>query len=374
MADEEEEGNLLERDRANRIRRFYSTPGHPTAYSAPRTVARHFGISEKRAKEILEHHDGYNLHREYKRPKQFNPYYVHSRRKQVQCDLIDISRLAAENDGTRFLLLLIDIFTKKVWLYPLPSKKATDMETVFKKWLDSLQTKPEIVKSDLGVEFKNRKIQSLLREHGIEWQPAHGTLKAAIAERANKTLQILIYKHLSTHETLRYIDQLDNLVRTYNRRPHRTLEGMTPSAADLPRNEARVQQIFHHRYQQLGRNRSIPKFAVGNIVRVKTDPHKISQNRRAYAEQFTGEYFKIVRINRTMAVPMYYLRSINNNDMIEGAFYGEELQRQRGNVWKIERVLARRTRRGVAEVKVKWKNFSDDHNSWIPERDIVQRF
>jgi hypothetical protein len=111
-----------------------------------------------------------------------------------------------------------------------------------------------------------------------------------------------------------------------------------------------------------------------DLVRVKTDPHKISQNRRAYAEQFTGEYFKIVRINRTMAVPMYYLRSINNNDMIEGAFYGEELQRQRGNVWKIERVLARRTRRGVAEVKVKWKNFSDDHNSWIPERDIVQRF
>jgi transposase InsO family protein/ribosomal protein L19 len=372
--EEEEEGNLLERDRANRIRRFYATPGHPIAFSAPKTVAQHFGISEKQAKKILEYHDGYNLHREYKRPKRFNPYYVHSRREQVQCDLIDISRISAANDGIRFLLLLIDIFTKKVWVFPLKSKKAVEMEAVFQKWLDGLRTKPEIVKSDLGLEFKNHRVQRVLQEQGIEWQPAHGTLKAAIAERANKTIQVLIYKFLSTHETLRYIDKLDKLVQTYNRRPHRTLEGMTPATADLPANESLVQQIFHHRYQQLGRNRSVPKFAVGDTVRVKTDPHKISQNRRAYAEQFTGEYFKVVRINRTMPTPMFYLRSLDSGDVIEGAFYAEELQRQRGNVWKIERVLARRTRRGVRELKVKWKNFSDSHNSWIPETNIVQRF
>lgn len=374
MPREERGETLAERNRGDRIRKLYSSPGHPVAYSGPKTVAAHFGISLKRAREILEHHDGYNLHREYKRPKKYNPYYVHKRRKEVQGDLIDISKISAENDGVRFLLLLIDIFTKKVWVLPLQSKRATDMEAAFRQWLGSLRTKPEILKSDLGLEFRCRAVQRVLQENGVEWQPAHGTLKAAIAERANKTIQVLIYKHLTTHETVRYIDKLPLLVRTYNRRPHRTLEGMTPASADRPRNEGLVQQIFHDRYRRLGRARSEPKFAVGDVVRVKTDPHKISANRRAYAEQFGGEYFTVARINRTMAVPMYYLRSMDNQEVIEGAFYANELQRQRGNVWKIERVIARRTRRGVREIKVKWKYFSDAHNEWIPETNIVQNF
>ncbi len=359
---------------AERIRRAFSTPGHPTAFSAPGTVSDYFGISQKRAKEILEEHDGYNLHREFKKPKRYNPYYVHERRKQVQGDLIDISRISGENDGIRFLLLLIDIFTKKIWVYPLKTKSAKDMDEAMEKWLSSLRTVPKILMTDLGQEFRARRVQQRIRDYGVEWQPARGTMKAAIAERANKTIQILIYKYLTTKETLRYIDKLDQLVQTYNHRPHRTLEGMTPVFADIPRNERRVQMIFHTRFEKLGRTRRAPKFAVGDTVRVKTDPHKISQNRRAYAEQFGGEYFKVVRINRNMAVPMYHLRSMDSGDVIEGAFYANELQRQRGDVWKVEDIVGRRTRRGVREIKVKWKYFSPRWNQWIPERNIVQRF
>jgi hypothetical protein len=214
-----------------------------------------------------------------------------------------------------------------------------------------------------------------LHSAGIVWEPVNGTMKAAVAERANKTLQILIYKHLSAKETLRYIDVLPRLVQTYNKRPHRSLDGMTPNFADLPRNEHLVQGVAHQKYAELAQKRKQPKFAVGDVVRVKTDPHKISQNRRAYAEQYTGEYFTVDSINRTLPIPMYYLRSLNTNDLIDGAFYAEELQRQRGDVWKVESILDERTnRRGVREVLVKWKYFGDAHNSWIPRMNIVRRY
>jgi len=357
-----------------RVLRAYTNPGHAVAYSAPATVAKYFGISKKRAKYFLEHSEGYTLHREYKKPSTYNPYYVHNRREQVQADLIDIARIAPNNDGVRFLLLIIDIFTKKVWLYPLIRKTAQEMKHALETWLATLRVKPSKFVSDRGLEFLAGSVQAVLRSANIEWQPANGTMKAAVAERANKTIQILIYKYLTENETLRYIDVLPRLVTTYNRRTHRSLDGMTPNQADAPQNEHLVQAIAHERYAKLGQKRRSPRFKLGDLVRVKTDPHKISQNRRAYAEQYTGEYFSIARINRTLPIPMFYLRSLNTGDLIEGAFYAEELQRQRGDIWKVETILRERTRRGVREVFVKWKHFDARWNSWIPRANIVREF
>ena len=235
-----------------RVLRAYTNPGHVVAYSAPATVAKYFGISPKRAKYFLEHNEGYTLHREYKRPSTYNPYYVHNRRDQVQADLIDIARIATKNDGVKFLLLIIDIFTKKVWVYPLIRKTAGEMKQALQTWLNGLQVKPSKFVSDRGLEFLAASTQLLLRNANIEWQPANGTMKAAVAERANKTIQILIYKYLTENETLRYIDVLPRLIATYNRRPHRSLDGMSPNQADAPRNEHLVQAVAHERYAKLG--------------------------------------------------------------------------------------------------------------------------
>lgn len=358
-----------------RILRSYVTPGHPVAFSAPARVAAHFSISESKAKALLEEVEGYTLHREFKQPKYYNPYYVHGRREQAQADLVDVARLAADNDGVTFLLVLIDIMTKRMWVYPLQNKNGETMRAVMDRWLRSLRTKPEKLMTDRGNEFTARRVQQVFRQHNVEWQPANGTLKASIAERVNKTLQILMYKYMTENETTRYLDKLPALVRTYNHRAHRTLEGMTPSEADKPRNEARLRAIFHSKYEKIGRRRKVNlPFKVGDVVRIKSDPKKITAAARAYAQQFKGEYFRIVRINRTLPIALYYLRSNDNDDYIEGGFYANELQRQRGDVYKIEAELGRRVRRGVREILVKWKYFGPRWNQWIPEADVRRVF
>lgn len=358
----------------DRVIRAYTSPGNPIAYSSPARVAKHFQISVKKAKEILEHTEGYTLHREYKSPKQYNPYYVHERREQIQGDLIDVSVISNDNNNVKFLLVLIDIFTKRLWVYPLQNKNARTMTQIMRRWLQSLDVIPKKIMTDKGTEFTNRSVQQLLRSYNVEWQAAIGTVKACIAERVNKTLQILIYKYLTENETLKYIDILPDLVITYNTRGHRTLEGMTPEEADLPDNEARVQAIFHEKYDQIGRQRKLPRFNVGNLVRIKTLPKKISNESRAYAEQFKGEYFNIIRINRTLPIPLYYLRSTDTGEIIEGGFYANELQRVRGDLYKIERVLRERVRRGRRELFVKWRYFGPQWNEWIPAANVARVF
>jgi len=304
----------------------------------------------------------------------YNPYYVHNRRDLAQADLIDISRIKNANDGIRFLLLIIDLFSKRVWLYPLRSKSAADMVVAMRSWINSLDTPFRICQTDRGLEFRCAPVQALLQDAGIEWQPADGTMKAAVAERANKTIQILIYKYLSENETLRYIDVLSRLVDTYNKRMHRSLDGMAPFTADIPENEILVQQVHHARYGKLGAFRKAPKFKVGDVVKVKILAHKISQNSRAYAEQFSGEYFRVARINRSLPFPLYFLKSLDTQENIVGGFYAEELQRVRGSVFKVEAILDERTRRGVREVLIKWKNFGPRWNSWEPRRNITRTF
>ncbi len=359
-----------------RVIRAYTTPGHPTAYSTPARVADHFGISRARAKKILEHVEGYTLHREYKQPRVYNPYYVHNRREQVQADLIDISKIHASNDGVKYLLVLIDIFTKRLWVYPLRDKSGRAVLEAVRAWLAALDRPPRKLMTDRGREFTNRAVRQLLASRGVEWQPADGTLKACVAERVNKTLQVLIYKHLTENETTRYINVLPGLVRTYNTRGHRTLQGMTPEDADLPENEHAVQAIFHQVYTKRARHRrSRLPFQVGDLVRLKTDAKKISSSARAYAEQFHGEYYRIVRINRTLPIALYYLKSLDTGEMVKGGLYATELQRQRGNVFKIERVLARRMRRGRLWLKVKWKYFNDPRNvEWIDAATVQRVF
>ena len=357
------------------VRAVFTQPGHPVAFSTPARIAKHFGVSLRKAKEALEYLDPYTLHREYKQPRFYNPYYVHGRREQVQADLIDVSKLKRQNGGVCFLLLLIDIMTKKMWVYPLKNKSAREMKTKMARWVADIDVLPEKLMTDRGTEFTNGQVQELLRSNGIEWQASNGVAKAAIAERANKTLQILMYKYLTERETWKYADVLDRLVDTYNGRGHRTLKGMTPDEADLPENEARVQAIFNERYAKAAERRRLKlPFKVGDMVRIKTEAKNVSSSNRAYAEQFHGEYFVVHSINRRMPVAMYKLESMDTGEVIQGSFYKEEMQRVRGDVFKVERVLGRRRRRGVLEYKVRWLFFGPRHDSWVPAGNLTADF
>lgn len=355
--------------RARAIKSNYVKPGHSSAFSAPGNVARANNISYARARKLLEEIDSYVTHREYKRPATFNPYFIYRRRELVQADLIDIASLRNLNRGVRYLLLIIDCFSRKIWVYPLRQKNAQTMRRALTLWLDEIgHPAPAVFSTDAGLEFRNAPVLNLLRQRGVDPQIATGTCKAAIAERANKTLQIILYKYMTENQTGRYLRELPDLVASYNRRGHRTLEYMTPNAADLARNERRVRGIHAARYARVKRKRV--KFKLGQVVRIKFESKALSRQSRAYNPQFKGEYFVIRRINRRLPIPLFYLKSMNDNEIIEGGFYSNELTAARSDVFKIARVLAVRGDGPNRQVLVRWLHFGPQWDLWIPETNI----
>ena len=59
------------------------------------------------------------------------------------------------NKGFRFLLCVIDIFSKYAWVVPLKDKKGVSIVDAFQKILNDLDRKPNKIWADKGSEFYN---------------------------------------------------------------------------------------------------------------------------------------------------------------------------------------------------------------------------
>ena len=364
------------------IKKIYTTIGHPVAFSNAQTVFTYLKnqsnlTSLTTIKEALAEIDAYTLHVEKKRPRVSNPFFVYERRSQCQLDLFDLAKLSDYNDGIKYILLLIDVFSRKVYLKPLPNKKAISVKNKLNEILSSIKGKMfTYILSDFGSEIHNSQVKALLKEYNIRLDGTYGLHHAAIAERAGKSIQILIFKMLSQNETLRYINSLNKIAETYNNRPHRSLNKYSPNEADLKNNEVKIRAIHNMRYNKIREARKKPIFKKNDIVRVKTLAKKPSSSSRAYAETAHEELFTIEKVHTRLPIPRYSIKSTDTNEIIKGTFLECELVKiiNTNDEYKIEKILRKKGKGHKMQYFVKWKNFSNEHNSWIPAKNITQTY
>ena len=136
---------------------------------------------------------------------------------------------------------------------------------------------------------------------------------------------------------------------------------MTPTAASRKEHEAKV---FWNLYGDLPPMQR-PRFRVGDKVRITK---KKSTFEKGYTPRWTEEVFTISQ-QLNPQPPTYRLKDFNGEE-IQGSFYEPELQHTDQEVYRIEKVLRRRTRNGVKEVFVKWKGYPTFFNSWIKKSDM----
>ena len=70
-------------------------------------------------------------------------------------DLADMQLISKFNRGFRFLLCVIDIFSKYAWVVPLKDKKGISIVNAFQKILKKSDRKPNKIWVDKGSEFYN---------------------------------------------------------------------------------------------------------------------------------------------------------------------------------------------------------------------------
>ena len=91
------------------------------------------------------------------------------------------------NKGFRFLLCVIDIFSKYAWVVPLKDKKGVSIVDAFQKTLDNSGRKPNKIWVDKGSEFYNSFFKKWLKDNDIEIYSIHNKGKSIVVERFIRT-------------------------------------------------------------------------------------------------------------------------------------------------------------------------------------------
>lgn len=356
------------------LRRAYTTPGEKVAFSGLTNAKREYPrLKERQISDVLSSVHTYTLHREVKRVNVFNPFFIYNLRQQIQIDLIDVSKLQEYNNGVCFLFVAIDCFSKKTWIIHQKNKRGATTLKSFKNLMQFLGDKPpKSIFFDRGTEFCNALVYDYIRGLNIKLHHPNSEFKAAIVERVNRSIQDIIFKYLTENETFHFLDVMNELLRSYNERYHRTIK-MSPSDAEDATNHVIVRSNLNEYYDKARSKRTKRvRFKVGDTVRLAKLKH---QFQRGYNERFKRELFEVVEIFTRMPITQYALKSLNNQEVIVGKFYANELQKHSSKIFRIEEVMKSRTlKNGKKQHYVRWQDFDESHNSWVDDNQFTRAF
>ena len=270
-------------------------------------------------------------------------------------DLVDMQKISRDNKGYKYLLTVIDVFSKYGWIQPLKNKTGLEVEGAFKNIFAEGRV-PEKLWVDKGKEFYNQHVKKLLDKLNIEMYSTENEEKSSVVERWNRTMKNKMYKYFTANMTRTYIDVLPEMVEKYNNTKHRSI-GMTPVEASLSKN---LDTVYYNLYKNMPQ-KTEPKFKVGDKVRITKKKGVFS---KGYETNWTKELFIITKVQDTNP-PTYKIQDMNG-EKIEGSFYEQELQKSEQEIFRIEKIIKSRMKNGKNEIFVKWEGYNKSFNSWIP--------
>ena len=129
------------------------------------------------------------LHKPIKRKFKTRKVIVNHIDEIWTADLVFMDKLSKWNKGFKYLLTVIDVFSKFAWAIPLKDKKGLSITNTFADIIKKYKRKPKYLSVDKGSEFYNKTFKDWLLQNDIELYSTFNEGKAVVIERFNKTLK-----------------------------------------------------------------------------------------------------------------------------------------------------------------------------------------
>jgi len=276
-----------------------------------------------------------------------------------QADLLVFDQYEKENDGFKYLLCIINCFSKKLYAQPLMNKTcketADKSRIIFKQIISDLKTGFNHISTDRGREFEGKQFQELCQEFGVKHYVIFSEKKAVFVERVQKTILLRLHKMMAKKITRRWIDLIQGVVENYNNSTHSTIK-MPPNDVTKDDEKRLLKLAFHHPkvYHR-------PKFSVGQHVRISMLRNPFH---KSYLQNYSHEIYTIHKVRVTY--PNTYILKDYNGHIISGSFYTEQLKAVKDpDIYLIDKVLKRRGNKML----VKYSGFTEP--GWINANQLI---
>ena len=265
--------------------------------------------------------NNFGLHSKHKRiiKKVFPRRRVVARFKNDlwQADLIEYPALKWHNNGYKFILLVIDVFSKVIYVEPLKKKTGDLTADAMDKILQKSETPPVMLVTDGGKEFFNKYFQKVMISHNINHfrTPTKTRWKASVAERANRTIKTKIQRWMSHTKKKNWISVYQQIVENYNKTPH-SAHKLAP--LDVTSENRKLV------YKRLYPNSMITvecRLKIGDKVRKIREKKEFE---KGYTENWSEEIYEIARVFQRHTVCWYKLKSLSGT-ILDGIWYYYQL-------------------------------------------------
>ena len=207
------------------------------------------------------------------------------------------------NRGYRYVIVIIDNFSKFGWTVPLKNKNAQTKKDSFESILINSKRKPGLIESDRGKEFYNIIFQDLLNKNNIKLYSRNSSYGAVFAERFNKTIRDLLKRPVFEKGDGNWIDVLQTITKKYNNRIHSSTK-LSPKDASLKKNEGYVYKNLLDK-----RKKVKPKFQINDLVRT-------ADLKRTFSKGDTTNWsFKLYKITEIIndTIPSYKIDNLTES-------------------------------------------------------------
>lgn len=259
-------------------------------------------------------------------------------------DLVIMNKYAADNDGYKYMLNVIDTFSKYAWSEPMFRKSGPDTARAFRSIVQRAVSRgggvaghrpPKLLHTDKGREFVNADFKRTLRDLGdIKLYHTENEEKSAIVERFNRTLNQWMRVEFEARKSYRWVDILEPLLKRYNESVHSTIR-MRPVDVNAGC-ESDLQRLYTDRAmkhiakvttnsKKWNRWRRQPvenKFKIGDRVRIVKKKDQFADK---YSHNWSREIFRVSQVMST--APVTYKITDAAGEEIIGSFYEKELQK-----------------------------------------------
>ena len=197
--------------------------------------------------------------KKYYNTNKTNVYYIDD---TWSLDILDLKDYGPKNNrGYRYVLVIIDNFSKYGWTIPLKNKNAQTIKDSFENILINSKRKSNLIESDRGKEFYNNIFQDFLKKNDIKLYSRNSSYGAVFAERFNRTIRDLLKKPVFEKGDGKWIDVLHTITKQYTNRVHSSTK-LTPIQASMKRNEGFVYKNLLDKRKKIK-----PKYEIGNLDR-----------------------------------------------------------------------------------------------------------